>query len=98
MRQFIEECLQKENLGRFRAKIKNGKSIVGTHAVKALLPFVTTCLCECGFSVLAQIKTKTRNCLKPEDDMRLSLSKIVPNFNKAVEAIQKSGLKLINSK
>ena len=65
------------------------------HAVKALLLFLTDCLCECGFSVLAQIKTKTMNCLEPEDDMRLALSNIVPIFDKVVEAIQKSGLKLI---
>jgi len=45
--------------------------------------------------MLAQIKTKTRNCLEPEDDMRLALNKIVPNFDKVVETIQKSGLTLI---
>jgi len=59
------------NLGQFWTKIKNETIIVGMHAVKALLLFVTNCLCE--FSVLAQIKTKTRNCLEPEDDMRLAL-------------------------
>jgi len=37
------------------------------------------------------MKTKTRNCLEPEDDMRLILSKIVPNFDKAVETIQNQG-------
>ena len=73
------------NLGQFWTKIKNETVIVGTHAVKALLLFVTNCLCECGFSVLAQIKTKTRNCLEPEDDMRLALSNIVPNFDKVVD-------------
>ena len=51
------------NLGQFWTKIKNETIIVGTYAVKALLLFLTNCLCECGFSVLAQIKTKTRNCL-----------------------------------
>jgi len=64
------------------------------HTVKALLPFVTTCLCESGFSVLAQMKTKTRNCLEPEDDMRLALSKIVTNF--AVETIQNQGSHWLN--
>jgi len=70
------------------------KSIVGTHAVKALLPFVTTCLCECGFSVLAQIKTKTRNCLEPEDDTRLALNKI-SKFWQSCGNDTKSGLTLI---
>jgi len=34
------------------------------------------------------MKTKTRNCLEPEDDMRLALGKIAPNFDKVVEMIQ----------
>jgi len=80
-----------ENLGQFWTKIRNEKSIFGTPAVKALLPFVTTCLYECGFSVLAQVKTKTRNCLEREDGMRLALSKIIPNFDKVVGTIQNQG-------
>ena len=82
---------KKETLGHFWTKVKHEKSIVGTHALKALLPFVTTCLCESGFSVLTHIKTKTRNCLQPENDMRLALSKIAPNFDKVVETIQSQG-------
>jgi len=87
----LRNAFKKENLGQFWTKIKNEKSIFGTPAVKALLPLFTTCLCECGFSVLAQIKTKTRNCLETEHDMRLALSKIVPNFDKVVETIQNQG-------
>jgi len=39
--------------------------------------------------VLAQIKPNMRNCFEaePEDDMRLALSKIVPNCDKVVETI-----------
>jgi len=70
--------LRKKTLVDFGQKSRM-KSIVGTHAVKALLPYVTTCVCDCGFFVLAQIKTKTNNCLEPEYDMRLTLSKILPN-------------------
>ena len=92
----LRNAFKKENLARFWTKIKNEKSIVRTHTVKALLPFVTTCLCECGFSALAQIKTKTRNCLEPEDDMRLALSKIVPNFDKVVETIQNQSSHWLN--
>jgi len=80
----LRNAFKKENLGKFWTKIKNEKSI----AVKALLPFVTTCLCECGFSVLAQIKTTSRYCLELEDDMRLAMSKIVPHVEKVVETIQ----------
>jgi len=84
----LRNTFKKENLGKFWTKIKNEKSIVGRHAVKALLPFVTTCLCECGFSVLAHIKTTSRYCLELEDDMRLAMGKIVPNVEKVVVTIQ----------
>ena len=43
-------------------------------ATKALLPFPTTYLCEAGFSALAMIKTKYRNQLQPEDDIRCALT------------------------
>ena len=98
VRQFIEECPQERKPWSILGKNQEWKGIVGTHAVKALSSFVTTRLCECGFSVLAQIKAKTRNCIKPEDDMRLALSKIVPNFDKAVETTQTHGSHWLHSK
>ena len=87
----LKNVFENGKLGQFWTKIKNEKNIVGMHAVKALLPFVTTCLCESGFSTLTQIKTKTRNCLELENDMRLALSKIVPHFDRVVESIQVQG-------
>ena len=51
---------------------------IGKQALKTLIPFSSTYLCESGFSTLLQIKTKSRNCLEVEDDMRCSLSTVVP--------------------
>uniref|UniRef100_A0A8C6T1B5 Uncharacterized protein n=1 Tax=Neogobius melanostomus TaxID=47308 RepID=A0A8C6T1B5_9GOBI len=47
-------------------------------AVKLLLPFTTTYLCESGFSIVTTTKTKARNRLSttPEATLRLSLSPI----------------------
>lgn len=42
-------------------------------AVRCLLPFPTTYLCESRFSTLAYLKNKYRARLEPENDMRLSL-------------------------
>jgi hypothetical protein len=50
-------------------------------AVNFLLLFVTTYLCESGFSHLVMIKTKYRNRLNVESELRLKLSKIAPKID-----------------
>ena len=47
-------------------------------ALKTLLPFPTSYLCESGFSVMAATKTKLRNRLDVRDTLRVSLSCIIP--------------------
>ncbi|KAL0829821.1 hypothetical protein ABMA28_003304 [Loxostege sticticalis] len=49
-------------------------------AVNFLLPFATTYLCESGFSHLVMIKTKFRNRLDAESELRLKLTKITPKI------------------
>jgi len=43
-------------------------------ALAMSIPFVTTCLCESGFSTLLSIKTKSRNCLNAQAEMRVAIS------------------------
>ena len=57
-------------------------------ALNVVVPFVTTYLCETGFSTLLHIKTKARNRLNAGEDMRLALSKTVPRFNEIIEKKQ----------
>lgn len=50
-------------------------------ALKVLVPFTTTYLCETGFSALLNLKSKWRNRLDVSDDMRVALSVTVPRFH-----------------
>lgn len=61
------------------------KKEIGAAAMRVLIQFSTTYLCEQGFSALTAIKTKQRNRLQPEDDMRVCLSTVAPNISNIVE-------------
>ena len=60
-------------------------SSLATLAVKALLPFSTTYLCESGFSTLVQLKSKQRNRLDTEHDLRVALSTVIPDFETLIK-------------
>jgi hypothetical protein len=53
-----------------------------------LMPFSTTYLCETGFSVLVVLKSKYRNKLDVEPDLRLKLTSIQPNIKSLTLAMQ----------
>ena len=54
---------------------------VAKKAIQDILPFVSTYLCESGFSTLLQMKTKQRNRLDVENDMRCALSTTFPRIH-----------------
>ena len=56
-------------------------------AMVALIPLATSYVCESRFSALA-IKTKQRNRLEVKDNMRVALSKTIPQFQVLVEKKQ----------
>ena len=49
-------------------------------AFQALLTFATMYLCKSGFSVVLHMKTKERNKMNVEDDMRMALSSMQPQI------------------
>ena len=55
---------------------------IGEFALRILVPFGTTYLCEKSFSTLVNIKTKYRNRVDPVPQMIVSISKIKPRFAK----------------
>ena len=79
-----------ENLqcSKFWTQLKD-KPILTREAEKALLPFPTTYLCEQGFSSLVTIKTKARNRLDPQHDLRCALTmNIKPRFESLVHKMK----------
>ena len=59
---------------RFWFSVESEFPQISTKAMKVLIPFTSTYLCECGFSALTLIKKKYRSRLQGEDDLRLFLS------------------------
>ena len=53
-------------------------------ALELMTSFVTTYLCEQAFSILVDIKTKKRNRLECESDMRVALSTTKPRISQIV--------------
>lgn len=71
----------------FWIKLTDSFPLLTQRAFQVLVPFVTTYLCESGFPSLVIIKTKARNRLKADDDMRVALSETAPRINKLIESM-----------
>ena len=56
--------------------------------IQQLIPFASSWLCKAAFSAISVLKTKHRKRLDVEHDLRLSLSKITPQFLKLVATKQ----------
>ncbi|XP_050064407.1 protein ZBED8-like [Aphis gossypii] len=59
-----------------------------SRAMKFLIPFATTYLCESGFSTMVTIKTKSRNRLDIKDDMSVAQYNTVPDFKAILQSKQ----------
>jgi hypothetical protein len=70
-----------QNIDEFRCSQIAAYPVLAKKALEVLIPFATTYLCESGFSTLVRLKTKARNRLDAEHDMRLALSTTVPRIS-----------------
>ncbi|XP_008579909.1 PREDICTED: SCAN domain-containing protein 3 [Galeopterus variegatus] len=70
------------SLPSFWIKVKNEYPELAEIALKSLLLFPSTYLCETGFSTLSVIKTKHRNSLNIHYPLRVALSSIQPRLDK----------------
>ncbi|XP_050503440.1 protein FAM200A-like [Diabrotica virgifera virgifera] len=63
--------------------------LLSTRALKVLLQFATSYLCELGFSTFTNIKTKKRERLgNIDEEMRVALSHIRPDIGKICKSYQ----------
>lgn len=56
-------------------------------AIKLLLNFTSTYLCETSFSAMTVIKTKQRNRLNAENAMRIAISNIEPRIKRLAHKV-----------
>ena len=66
----------------FWGKARAEFSLVGCKALYVVVPFATSYLCKAGFSAVAVIKSKYRNRMDIEREMRVAISNIAPQFDK----------------
>ena len=81
---FAEDDFKNMELIDFWIKQRISYPKISNAAISVLINFGTTYLCELGFSTLVSIKTKYRNCLKVENDIRCALSSTTPRIEKLV--------------
>jgi len=75
----------------FWIKIKAEYPEIAKKALKTLLPFPTSYLCEAGFSAVTATKTKLRSRLDIRNTLRVSLSPITPRLDRLVAETQAQG-------
>lgn len=83
-----KQMFMEESLTKFWCGTMKCYPGISSLALKFLLPFATTYLCESGFSTLVNIKTQKQSKLNIEDDMRLALSKTQPRIMNLASAMQ----------
>uniref|UniRef100_A0A670Z1R0 DUF4371 domain-containing protein n=1 Tax=Pseudonaja textilis TaxID=8673 RepID=A0A670Z1R0_PSETE len=78
------------NLFAFWGKVKAEHPDIATKALKVLLPFSTSYLCEAGFSALTATKTRLWSRLDIRSTIQVSLSPITPRWNRLGKQAQSS--------
>ena len=85
---FAKDDYEVLDLSDFWIKMRGPYPTLAQHALSILLPFSSTYLCETGFSSLLVIKSKARNRLRVESDLRCALSKTSPRVELLVSRKQ----------
>uniref|UniRef100_A0AAR2INL2 DUF4371 domain-containing protein n=1 Tax=Pygocentrus nattereri TaxID=42514 RepID=A0AAR2INL2_PYGNA len=84
----LKLIFSQKSLVNFWLHVRSEYPDLSDKAVRFLMPFPTTYLCETGFSMLVVLKTKYRNRLNVEPDIRLQLSALQPDIHHLVAGKQ----------
>ena len=87
----LKSVFEQTSLAGFWIKTKAEYPEISVKALKTLLPFPTTYLCEAGFSAMTATKKKLRNRLDISNTLRVSLSSTTPRWNLLVAGKQAQG-------
>ncbi|XP_066957949.1 protein FAM200C-like [Macrobrachium rosenbergii] len=79
-----KNVFQSNSLSSFWCSMMESYPKISDLAVRVLLPFASTYLCEIVVSSLLAIKTKSRNKLSVEDDLRCALAATEPRIHELV--------------
>ena len=71
-----------KSLSQFWSSMLTSYPKLSAEALRVIVPFAFTYLCESRFSALMHIKLKARNLLDVEDDMRIAISKTQPRISR----------------
>ncbi|XP_026819160.1 zinc finger BED domain-containing protein 5-like [Rhopalosiphum maidis] len=70
---------------KFQKTWKDKGSFIDMQALQCLTPFVTTYLCESGFSEFLYLKNKYKSRLDIQSDLRVNISSIQPDIDVLVQ-------------
>lgn len=84
----LKNEFNKDLLSDFWLKRREEYGLLSDRALKCLIPFSTSYLCENGFSAMLAIKNKYRSKLELEPDLRLKLTKLKPDIAKLCNSKQ----------
>lgn len=87
----LKHLFEKSTLPFFWMKVMAEYLEIATTALKTLLPFPASYLCEAGFSAVKATKTKLRSRLDLSSTLRVSLSLITPRWDRLAAAKQAQG-------
>ncbi|XP_074472575.1 SCAN domain-containing protein 3-like [Sebastes fasciatus] len=87
----LKSVFETTTLPVFWIKVSAEYPEIATTALKTLLPFPTSYLCEAGFSAVTATKTKLRSRLDISNTLRVSLSPITPRWDRLVAEKQAQG-------